>query len=314
LFDILFFPSCYLSNPNFATFQTGKGHTNLFDFSSINAFNKGPRESFEDLICVLARRENPKNGLEFQPNDGCGGDGGVEALWILNNGRKIGYQAKYFTSIGDSQWSQMDESVEQALKVHPELQTYIFAIPKDLTPPRGTKGKSQREKWDERVNKWKGWPEEKSIDIEFELWSETTLKEMLLRKENAALIKFWFGGDVLNDSWFEDQVNTAKRALDDRFNPHDHVEVSVESLFDTIARGPSTTEQLIGAFNELEESRVPTIEFSSADLASDADTLLIANETWQYLREAYWRNTWESEKFSDSLWNGPEVYICNTYS
>ncbi|MDF5266974.1 hypothetical protein P3628_23900, partial [Vibrio parahaemolyticus] len=79
------------------------------------------------------------------------------------------------------------------------------------------------------------------------------------------------------------QVNTAKRALDDRFNPHDHVEVSVESLFDTIARGPSTTEQLIGAFNELEESRVPTIEFSSADLASDADTLLIANETWQEL-------------------------------
>ncbi len=175
----------------------------MINFSSINTFNKGPRESFEDLICVLARREKPANGIEFQPNDGCGGDGGVEALWILSNGRKIGYQAKYFTTIGDSQWSQMDESVKQALKIHPELQTYIFAIPKNLTPPRGAKGKSQREKWDERVSKWQGWAEEKSIDLKFELWSETDLSEMLLREENVSLNKLWFGGDVLNDTWFK---------------------------------------------------------------------------------------------------------------
>ncbi|PTO62414.1 ATP-binding protein [Vibrio splendidus] len=257
----------------------------MIDFSSINAFNKGPRESFEDLICVLARRENPENGLEFQSNDGCGGDGGVEALWILNNERKIGYQAKYFTSIGDSQWSQMDESVEQALKVHPELQTYVFAIPKDLTPPRGTKGKSQREKWDERVTKWKGWAEEKSIDLKFELWSETTLKDMLLREDNAALIKLWFGGDVLNDSWFKDQVSVAKLALDDRFNPQDHVEVSIESLFDTIARGPGITKQLVGAFTDLEESIVPTIDSTPTAHAPDADAFLIANNAWRELVE-----------------------------
>ncbi|MEL4339396.1 hypothetical protein AAEH92_01590 [Shewanella xiamenensis] len=257
----------------------------MIDFSSINAFNKGPRESFEELICVLARRENPENGLEFQPNDGCGGDGGVEALWLLSNGRKIGYQAKYFTSIGDSQWSQMDESVKQAIKVHPELQTYIFAIPKNLTPPRGAKGKSQREKWDERVIKWKGWAKESSIEIKFELWSETILKDMLLREGNASLIKLWFGGDVLNDIWFENQVGIAKRALDDRFNPHDHIEVSIESLFDTMARGPRITKQLVGAFTDFEESRVPTIEFSSTAHAPNADAFLIANNAWRELVE-----------------------------
>lgn len=257
----------------------------MIDFSSINAFNKGPRESFEDLICVLARREKPENGLEFQSNDGCGGDGGVEAIWILNNGRSIGYQAKYFTSIDNPQWSQMDESVKQALKVHPELQTYIFAIPKDLTPPKGTKGKSQREKWDDRVNKWKGWAEEKSIDLQFELWSETILKEMLLREENASLIRLWFGGDVLNDTWFKDQVSVAKRALDDRFNPQDHVEVSIESLFDTLVRGSDITKKLLDAFTSLEESKVPTIEFTSTDYAPDGDALLIANSAWRELVE-----------------------------
>ncbi len=257
----------------------------MIDFSSINAFNKGPRESFEDLVCVLARREKPENGIDFQANDGSGGDGGVEALWVLNNGRKIGYQAKYFTSIGDSQWAQMDESVKQALKVHPELQAYIFAIPKDLTPPRGAKGKSQREKWNEQVQKWTSWAEEKSIEIKFELWSETILKDMLLREGNASLIKLWFGGDVLNDTWFENQVGMAKRALDDRFNPHDHVEVSIESLFDAMARGPGITKQLVGAFTDVEESRVPAIEFTSTDHAPDADAFLIVNNAWRELVE-----------------------------
>lgn len=257
----------------------------MIDFSSINAFNKGPRESFEDLVCVLARREKPENGIEFQANDGSGGDGGVEALWILNNGRKIGYQAKYFTSIGDSQWTQMDESVKQALKVHPELQAYIFAIPKDLTPPRGAKGKSQREKWNEQVKKWKSWAEEKSIDLKFELWSETTLKEMLLREDNAALIKLWFGGDVLNDTWFKNQISVAKRALDDRFNPQDHVKVSIESLFDAMARGPGITTQLVNAFTDLEESTVPSLKFTFTEHVPDADALLIANDTWRELVE-----------------------------
>ncbi len=103
-------------------------------FSDINAFNDGQRESFEDLICVLARREKPQGGIEYQPNEGRGGDGGVEAIWLLDNGKKVGYQAKFFLSLEDTQWRQMDESVQQALRVHPELQTYVFALPKDLTP------------------------------------------------------------------------------------------------------------------------------------------------------------------------------------
>ncbi|WP_394390764.1 hypothetical protein [Shewanella woodyi] len=183
------------------------------------------------------------------------GDGGVEAIWILNSGRKIGYQAKYFLSIDDSQWKQMDKSVRQALKVHPELQEYVFALSKDLTPTRGTKGKSQREKWDEHVIKWKSWAKRESIEIDFKLWSETDLRDILLRIENAALVKYWFGKVVLNDAWFQNQVDVAKSTLDDRFNPDDHVEVTIEALFDTLTRGPRITKQLINAFNELKKQK-----------------------------------------------------------
>lgn len=259
----------------------------MIDFSSINAFNNGngQRDSFEELMCVLARRNPPVSALEFQPNEGSGGDGGVEAIWLLANGKKIGYQAKFFLTLGDPQWRQIDESVQQALEVHPELQRYIIALPRDLTPDRGgkSKGKSERKKWDERVLKWKKLAATKSINIEFELWSETTLKDMLLREENTSLIKHWFGGDVLNDKWFENQIDVAAQTLDDRFNPGDHVEVSIEGLFDTIARGPVISKRLRDAFTEIEKSVVPDIQLTSSENMPDADVLLKANSSWQKL-------------------------------
>ncbi|MDO6775126.1 ATP-binding protein [Shewanella sp. 3_MG-2023] len=279
----------------------------MIDFSTINAFNKGPRESFEDLICVLARREKHENGIEYQSNDGCGGDGGVEAIWILNSGRKIGYQAKYFLSIDDSQWQQMDKSVRQALKVHPELQEYVFALSKDLTPTRGTKGKSQREKWDEHVIKWKGWAAEKAIEINFRLWSETDLRDMLLREGNSPLVKYWFGKVVLNDAWFQNQVDVAKRTLDDRFNPNDHVEVTIEALFDTLTRGPRITKQLINAFNELTKTRIPNAEFLSIEPVPGTDAFSLATKALSELIEhkdafqCVFSQTWDTDSTVNAI-------------
>jgi hypothetical protein len=247
----------------------------LIDFSNIHAFNNGngQRDSFEELICILAKRAPPEGALEFRPNEGRGGDGGIEALWILDDGKKIGYQAKFFLSLEDIQWKQMDKSVRQALKVHPELQKYIFAIPRDLTPDTGGKRSSQWQKWDKHVKKWKEWAEEQSIEIEFELWSETTLKDMLLKEGNEPLIRFWFGNDVLVHGWFEAQTDAAKRTLDDRFNPDDHVEVSVESLFDSMARGSKISEKLRVAFLKLEKMKIPDFGYAENNHAASPELI-----------------------------------------
>lgn len=251
----------------------------MINFSKINAFDKGQSDSFEDLVCILAKRERPADAVEFQANEGSGGDGGVEAIWLLSDGHKVGYQAKFFLSIESSQWQQMDKSVKQALKVHPELINYIFALPRDLTPDRGGGRKSKRQMWDEHVLKWKGWAEEKSINIEFELWSETDLKEMLLREGNAPLIKLWFGTDVLNDAWFSNQVEVAVQTLDERFNPDDHVEVAIEELFDYMVRGQKISEKLEKIFDELKQNRVPVIDFEALGVTLDNNVPLAINET-----------------------------------
>lgn len=191
------------------------------NFKNINDFGQGKTDSFEALLKVLARREQLDDAVEFQPNDGRGGDGGVEALWLLKDGSKIGYQSKFFSSLEDAQWRQMDKSVTQALATHPELVKYIFALPFDLTPNRGpkTKGKSQQEKWDDHVTKWKAEAAKLSITLEFELWGATALTDKLMKDGNGPLRTHWFGEQVLDNRWFQKQVTTAALKLDDRFNP-----------------------------------------------------------------------------------------------
>ena len=255
------------------------------DFSEINDFGRGQTDSFEDLLKVLARREKVDDAAEFQPNDGRGGDGGVEALWLLKDGSKIGYQSKFFSSLEDAQWRQMDKSVTQALATHPQLVKYIFALPFDLTPIRGpkAKGKSQQEKWYDRVAKWKAEAAKLSITLEIELWGATALTDKLMEDGNGPLRAHWFGEQVLDNRWFQNQVAAAALKLDDRFNPDDHVEVSIESLFDAIVRGPETRRTLNDAIDGLLKNRVPNIEFSTTEIVPDQDLLRVMQTDWETL-------------------------------
>ena len=65
----------------------------MFDFSSIKSIDaSGPRGAFEELMCQLAQLEQFTGFNEFRRVEGAGGDGGLEAYWLLETGEKIGYQ------------------------------------------------------------------------------------------------------------------------------------------------------------------------------------------------------------------------------
>lgn len=241
----------------------------MLDFSKINAFENGQRESFESLVRILANRERPIDGVEFQPNDGSGGDGGVEALWITSDKRKIGYQAKYIESLGKSQLRQMDESIGRAIDTHPELKKYVFAIPFDLTPNRGPRAReSQQKKWDDRIEKWKELADKKGIDLEVVLWTKTIIADMLFKNENFELRRHWFEEKELDNEWFCSHISSAANSLNDRFNPDFHVKVKIEKMFDTIVRGPSILKKISSAFKLLEKTQLPSREFKPTEYAS----------------------------------------------
>lgn len=126
------------------------------DYSRIRGMESGQRLAFEELICQLARRERPAADAEFRRIEGAGGDGGIEAYWLLNDGSEIGYQAKYYTKSRDISWANIDDSVVTALKTHPELTKYVVALPCDLTDKTGKQGRGNTGwgAWNARKAKW----------------------------------------------------------------------------------------------------------------------------------------------------------------
>lgn len=237
----------------------------MTDFSKIHPFNHGRRNSFEELVCQLARLESFPENSEYRRVEGSGGDGGVESFWKKPCGKKTGYQAKYFLRCGDIDWAQIDKSVTQALASHPQLERYVVAIPCDLTDKTGVKrkGRAGWEHWDSHVNKWKEEAASGGInEIEFEVWTNSELVARLAKKNSEGLRGFFFGEVELSTAWFRDKIQEAILALDERFHPEDHVDVRIERLFPVVARTPSYREELLKALNAVKSCKLPDTQLS----------------------------------------------------
>ena len=101
------------------------------DVSKLNNYNSSPDQAFEALSTQLFQRWLFRNFLGnvsyFSVVNGAGGDGGVEAYGVLNDGSIVGLQAKYFLkSIHKSQRDQIEKSIRTAIDVRPSLTRYII--------------------------------------------------------------------------------------------------------------------------------------------------------------------------------------------
>ena len=245
----------------------------MIDFSQISLFHSGQRDSFEELVCQLARHDDFPKGSIYKRVDGAGGDGGVEAYWTKPNGKKTGYQAKLFLRSGDIKWAQIDKSVTQALTTHPELERYVVAFPCDLTDRAGTKrkGKTGWEHWDSRVEKWKAKAESEGINyIEFVPWTKTELISRLVQNDTKGLRDFIFGNIRLDIQWFENKLEHALKDLGERFHPEDHVEVQTERLFSIVSRAPSFRDELTTVFDYLRKCSLTNKRLNSLTNVPDA--------------------------------------------
>lgn len=231
----------------------------MIDYSRIHSFSQGQRSSFEELVCQLARHEEFPVGSVYKRVEGSGGDGGVEAYWTKPNGRKTGYQAKYFLRSGSIDWTQVDKSVTQAIAVHQELECYVIAFPCDLTDRTGKKERGIKgwEYWDSRVEKWKKEAEKAGIkSITFQPWTSSELSTKLSKRGSEGLLEYFFGDIQLSIEWFEDKIQESVLALDERFHPEDHVDVCIEQLFSVISRSTRFREELLDALQYVKESPI----------------------------------------------------------
>jgi hypothetical protein len=202
------------------------------DYSRIRGMESGQRLAFEELICQLAHLDRPAADAEFRRIEGAGGDGGIEAYWLLQDTSEIGYQAKYYLKSSEIDWTNIDESVKQALEIHPSLTKYVIAIPCNLTDKTGRKGGGMTgwEHWATHKAKWEGLvPAGKKV--EFVPWTASTITERLIRPDAEGLRNFWFGDVELSERWFREKIQLSVKSLEERYHPEDHVEVRMEKLF-----------------------------------------------------------------------------------
>ncbi|WP_121119977.1 hypothetical protein [Croceibacterium ferulae] len=257
----------------------------MLDFTRIIAGVAGQRETFEELVCQIARRVPPNGSAEFRRIHGAGGDGGVEAVWLLKNGEEVGYQAKYYVTSASIDWSAIDNSVETALTTHPAMTTMHIAIACSLTGPtkRRTKAGAPTANgwsdWDAHRTKWASNAAALGRIVEFVPWTAPDLEELLTRPETVGLSDYWFGEIELTPERLAAECQRTVDALEERYHPEDHVDVSTRSVFDGLLHNTALGQTIATTRATLVDSRRlgrrPALLESADDARLDAVDALV---------------------------------------
>jgi hypothetical protein len=228
------------------------------EWNKLRAFNGDIKNGFEELVCQLARAEQIPNKSKFIRV--AAPDGGVEAYCVLSDNSEYGWQAKFFTTMGDSQWTQLDESFKTAFAKHPNLIKYYICVPLDRPDPRITITKGKRrgqqvnhfmDKWNAKVAEWEAFAKSNNRTIEFEFWGNSEIFERLSKKENEGKLYYWFGKEEFSDDWFKQKLDENIKNLDKRYTPELNFELPIAKIFDGISRDKYFNEQFNSYLDDL---------------------------------------------------------------
>ena len=194
------------------------------NWNSIRPLNGSQATGFEELCAQLARAESPADSFFIRKGTP---DAGVECFCIHPDKSEWGWQAKYFDSLGDSQWSQLNSSVKTVLEKHPNLVRYFICIPLDRPDARIEGRRSTMQRWSEHVDKWTEWATKLGRTIEFIWWGNSELLERLSHTEHTGRLYFWFGKKGFDTSWFQARLTEALATAGPRYTPEAHVELPI---------------------------------------------------------------------------------------
>ena len=195
---------------------------------------KGSRaHGFEGLCAQLADAERPESSTFERKGTP---DAGIECYAILEDGSEWGWQAKYFDVLGDSQWQQLDASVNTALEKHPQLVRYFICIALDRPDARIPGRRSAKERWDDHVKKWTAWASARNMTVEFVYWGSHELFERLAHPQHVGRVRFWFDVPRFDKAWFKARLEEAIETAGPRYTPEIHVDLPIAAELEAFGR------------------------------------------------------------------------------
>lgn len=228
------------------------------DWIRLRTFNGDIKNGFEELICQIARIEQIPNKSKFIRV--AAPDGGVEAYCVLSDNSEYGWQAKFFTKMGDSQWTQLDESFKTAFAKHPNLIKYYICVPLDRPDPRITITSGKRrgqqvnhfmDKWNKKVAEWEAFAKSNNRTIEFEFWGNSEIYDRLTKPENEGKLRYWFEQEEFSDNWFKQKLEESILNLGKRYTPEINFDLPIAKVFEGLSRDEYFKEQFISHLGDL---------------------------------------------------------------
>ena len=238
------------------------------DWSSIRPLDGGRDKGFEELCSQLARSEVAGRAQLVRKGSP---DAGVECYAIFGNGSECAWQAKYFLTLGDSQWPQIDRSVRTALGKHPRLGRYVICLPIDLPDARLPAQTSALAKWDAHVRKWAGWASKRGMTVEFTYWGSSELLERLTRPEHVGRVRFWFDATGFDDDWFARRLEEARLTAGPRYTPEVHVGLPIAGRFEAFGRTSRFFDQTIALIRGLANKWASACSHGPSRLGTEGD-------------------------------------------
>ncbi|MES2386268.1 MAG: hypothetical protein V4593_17115 [Pseudomonadota bacterium] len=238
--------------------------------------NKQPDIRFSDIRPMDGKQSQGFEELCFQllpwlvgepianPNrvDGRGGDGGVEAITTTASGLNVGLQCKHFAGLSETQWRQIDKSVQTVIDKHPEVVRYLVCVPLNRTP-------GEIRKWNLLLNAWR----ELAPSLAVEWVGLSELLGHLLKPDASHLKTYWFSCPEFSVDWVANQTQTATRQLHDRYTPRLHQPTSAEERLEFLAASPvarvthrKQCSELVSAWRNVLRALPPEIKRLSASV------------------------------------------------
>ncbi len=261
------------------------------DWSNFKLHGDAPQRAFESLTGILferwCHREYPSQVSQVIFN-GSGGDGGVEAYALLNNGDIIGLQAKWFRDpLDSSQINQIKKSLKTATENRNGLIRYVVSLPRDLSD-----GKTQKRETTTERDRWNDFFKTAKTNhpgVTVDLWDETRIIDLLAELGSEGLRRYWFEGSVTDLDYLQLKFHQAQNGwLCNRYTPDLHQSGQIEQDLKIRLNGPGVypewLQDVAKMRNLLEDGQVATNRLRRypefMDLPEDAEKLIQTAQNW----------------------------------